>query len=63
MIELTCATTETVAIRKDIVANNRANRPVSMAKIQLAKDANVIRKAALEAIQAHSRETHRKIPK
>ena len=56
--ELTCATTETVAIRADMVANNLANQPVSRAKIQLASDANAARKAALEAIRAHRRETH-----
>ena len=56
--ELTSATTETVAIWSDIIANRRADGCASTVKIQYLLDANAVRQTALEAIQAHLREAH-----
>jgi len=59
LFELSSATTEAVAIWRDIIANRRADRPVSTIKIQFANDANAVRQTALEAIRAHHSETYR----
>jgi len=58
LFELSSATSETLAIRKDIIASRRANRAISTAKVQRANDANTVRQTALEAIRAHQKENH-----
>jgi len=60
LFKLSSANTATLAIRKDMIATRRANRPVSTAKVQRANDANNVRQTALEAIRAPQRENHPK---
>jgi hypothetical protein len=62
MLELTSATTEALAIREDINSISHANRSVPAGKLQFAKNAEIVQKAALKALQVHTK-THREISK
>jgi hypothetical protein len=62
MLEVASAAAEALAIREDINTSIHGNQPVSTGKLQCAKNAEMVQKTALKALQAHTK-THREISK
>jgi hypothetical protein len=62
MLEVASATTEALSIQDDINSSIHAHQFVSASKLQLAKNAEIVQKTALKALQVHTK-THRGISK